>query len=349
MESCKVGYSSIIGGKRKTVASPGRAGSFAQALEQWYRRHRRDLPWRRTTDPYAIWVSEIMLQQTRVETVIPYYKRFLARFPDIHTLAAAPEQELLTHWAGLGYYSRVRNMRRAAQAMVDGGGFPRDYDAIRALPGIGDYTAAAVASIAFGLPYAVLDGNVMRVMARVSDDPGDIRSSKTRRRLLDGATARLDPADPGLFNQAVMELGASLCAPVNPKCMLCPVASFCEARREGRERELPVKSRPGERRTASVTLLAIQKDSRMLLWQRGPGSRRLSGFWELPEPHMLAAAEVIETVGQFRHGITDTSYTITVKRASVHRKPRGFEWAIPDFLPLSTTARKALRLLNRPR
>ncbi|MBS1873138.1 MAG: A/G-specific adenine glycosylase [Acidobacteria bacterium] len=348
MESCKVGYPSIIGGKRKSVASPGRAPDFAQALEQWHRRHRRDLPWRRTRDPYAIWVSEIMLQQTRVETVIPYYERFLERFPGLASLAEAPEADLLACWAGLGYYTRVRNMQRAARAMLEMGGFPTDYEAIRGLPGVGDYTAAAVASIAFGAPYAVLDGNVMRVMARVEDEPGDIRSTVVRRRLLDAAQRRLDAADPGLFNQALMELGATLCAPANPKCLLCPVETHCVARRNGRERELPVKSRPGQRRAVVVTLLAIEKDGRLLMWRRAEDSARLAGFWELPESEMAPDAEIVGVAGTFRHSITNTTYEMVVKRARLARKPLGFSWLDEDqlrTLPLSTTARKAIALL----
>ena len=332
------------------ASTPSRTRTFAGALAEWYHRNRRDLPWRRTTDPYAIWVSEIMLQQTRVETVIPYYHRFLERFPDIASLAAAPEQDLLAAWAGLGYYSRVRNLRQAAKQMAAAGGFPREYNAIRDLPGIGDYTAAAVASIAFRQPHAVLDGNVMRVMSRVANEAGDIRSPATRRRLLHEATRHLDPADPATFNQALMELGATLCVPSDPRCLLCPVVPFCEGRRQGRERELPVRSRPGDRRVAHVTLLAIHRRSELLLWQRPPESKRLAGFWELPEPAMLPSAQILETAGEFRHVITNTTYEFTVLRARITRKPNGFSWFSAKMLkdiPLSTTARKALDLLTQ--
>jgi A/G-specific adenine glycosylase len=316
---------------------------------EWYRHHRRDLPWRRTSDPYAIWVSEVMLQQTRVETVIPYYERFRARFPDIVALAAAPEQDLLSAWAGLGYYSRVRNMQRAAKRMVAANGFPSEYVGLRALPGIGDYTAAAIASIAFGEPQAVLDGNVMRVLARVTNDAGDIRSTVTRARLRQEASARLDPADPSTFNQAIMELGAMLCTPTDPKCLLCPVQRFCGAREAGRERDLPVKSRPGDRKVAEVTLLIVERGAGLLLYQRPPDSKRLAGFWELPEAAMVPGAELLERVGEFRHGITNTSYTFSVRRARVGSKPPGFKWVAAgklDSHPLSTTARKALALLS---
>src|SRR3954447_1448422 len=175
---------------------------FARVLLEWYHHGKRDLPWRRTSDPYAIWVSEIMLQQTRVAAVIPFYERFLQRFPDVTSLASAPGEELLAAWAGLGYYSRVRNMQRAARAMPNGL-FPRTYEEIRALPGIGDYTAAAVASIAFGLPHAAVDGNVLRVLSRITNEQGDVTSGLTRARLRAQADEFLNRDDPGTYNQAV--------------------------------------------------------------------------------------------------------------------------------------------------
>jgi A/G-specific adenine glycosylase len=167
-------------------------------LVDWYRRHHRDLPWRRTHDPYRIWVSEIMLQQTRAQAVIPYYQRFLDRFPTVEDLAAAAEEDVLALWAGLGYYSRARNLRRAAQQMAAAGGFPRDYAAIRDLPGIGDYTAAAVASIAFGLPHAVVDGNVLRVVARMENDSADIAAPRTRERFRAIVRQWMGRLEPGL-------------------------------------------------------------------------------------------------------------------------------------------------------
>jgi A/G-specific adenine glycosylase len=194
---------------------------FRRELLEWYRRGQRDLPWRRTKDPYAIWISEIMLQQTRVAAVIPYYERFLTAYPNFGALAAAPEAELLGMWAGLGYYSRARNVQKAARQMVELGGFPRDYEAIRGLAGIGDYTAAAVASIAFDLPHAVLDGNVMRVLARVGNDGSDIGSIGTRKRLQAEAQRLLDGRHAGEFNQALMELGATVCVPKQPVCGNC--------------------------------------------------------------------------------------------------------------------------------
>src|ERR1051325_11171044 len=176
---------------------------FAEKLKAWQKRHgRRGLPWQGTRDPYRVWLSEVMLQQTQVSAVIPYYERFLRRFPTVEALAAAAEDDVLTAWSGLGYYARARNLRRAAQAIVSAGGWPRDYEGIRALPGIGGYTAAAIASIAFGLPHAVVDGNVLRVVARVGNDAADIGSARTRERFGAVAQSWLDRRVPGEFNQA---------------------------------------------------------------------------------------------------------------------------------------------------
>src|SRR5215471_3020516 len=188
------------------MASRHRVSHISGLLIEWYKRGHRDLPWRRTTDPYRIWVSEIMLQQTRAQAVIPYYQRFLQRFPTVEALGAASEHDVLALWSGLGYYSRARNLRKAAIAIHAAGGFPRDYDAIRALPGIGDYTAAAVASIAYGLPHAVVDGNVLRVVSRVENDASDIGALRTRDRFRATAQEWLNGAEPGRFNQALMEL-----------------------------------------------------------------------------------------------------------------------------------------------
>lgn len=314
-------------------------------LLRWYEGAKRDLPWRATTDPYRVWISEVMLQQTRVAAVLPYYERFLARFPDVHALAAAPEQDLLACWAGLGYYSRARNLQKAARTIVHNGGFPADYESIRALPGIGDYTAAAISSIAFGLPYAVLDGNVLRVLARLSDDPADIGTAAAKRRF--GALARelLDPRRPADFNQAIMELGATVCLPRQPRCAQCPWRDLCEARRQGTQLELPVKPR----RTGTVqlhrTLLVIRRNGRLLLWQRPANALRLAGFWELPETEQLSKARILRPLGEFRHSITNHDYHFSVAAARVADVPEGFVWkAFEDLpaLPLSTTARKAL-------
>ena len=321
--------------------------NLTELLLAWYRQGHRDLPWRRTGDPYPIWLSEIMLQQTRAQAAIPYYERFLRRFPSVEALARAREADVLAVWSGLGYYERARNLRRAAQQIAAAGAFPREYEAIRALPGIGDYTAAAIASIAFGLPHAVLDGNVLRVVARVENDPSEIGSARTRQRFREIAQGWLDPGDAGAFNQSLMELGATVCLPKNPLCLLCPVAPACRALAEGTVEQLPVKLRRVDPVALEGTLLIIRKNGRILLRQREPDARRMAGFWELPTPEELPRARIGRRLGVFRHTITHHHYTFGVAEASGSVLRRPFRWHEPRTLakiPLSTTARKALRV-----
>jgi A/G-specific adenine glycosylase len=287
-----------------------------------------------------------MLQQTRAQAVIPYYEKFLERFPTIAALAHASEADVLACWSGLGYYSRARRLREAAR-LIDGA-FPHDYDAIRRLPGVGDYTAAAIASIAFGLPHAVLDGNVMRVVARVTNDAADIGSPRTRARLQQIAQQWLDPRCPGAFNQALMELGATVCLPRAPLCRLCPLASVCAARRAGRTEQLPVKLRRAKPEKIAATLIVATRRGRILMWQRTADSRRLAGFWELPSTGHLPGLPSPRVIGAFRHTITYHHYAYTVcAAADVTRARRPLQWVpIGDLrtLALSTTARKALRI-----
>ena len=327
---------------------------IAEALVAWYRQGHRDLPWRRTSNPYRIWVSEVMLQQTRAQAVIPYYEKFVARFPTVESLAASEEEEVLALWSGLGYYSRALNLRRAAMQIQAAGGFPRSYQAIRALPGIGDYTAAAIASIAFDLPHAVVDGNVLRVVARVENDSSDIGAAATRERFRRVAQRWLeDAADgggPGMFNQALMELGATVCLARNPLCLICPVRSLCRAREQATPHELPVKLRRVEPVRVEDTLLLMRRRGRVLLRQIEPESRRMARFWELPTPADLPEARMGAVIGRFRHSITHHRYLFTVVNASGRdpvRKPGTFRW-FPPFevgsIPLSTTAHKALRM-----
>jgi A/G-specific adenine glycosylase len=292
-----------------------------------------------------------MLQQTRVEAVLPYYERFLVRFPDIEALAAASDEALLTAWSGLGYYARARNLRQAARVIIGSRQFPGDYDALRALPGIGDYTAAAIASIAFGQPYAALDGNVARVLARLTNDAGDVRANETKRRLQAVADALLDRRGPGDFNQAMMELGATICTPRDPKCLLCPVVLLCGARQQGRQRELPVRSGAGEKKRIDVELFIIERGGRVLMRQRSASSPRLAGFWEFPEADEVSAT-AREIAGEFRHTITNHDYRVRVTRAAIACKPSGCEWVRWDDLskiPLSTTAKKAVLCLSKQR
>jgi A/G-specific adenine glycosylase len=318
-------------------------------LLQWYAAGHRDLPWRRTSDPYRIWISEIMLQQTRAQAVIPYYTRFLNRFPTVESLAAAEEEQVLTLWSGLGYYSRARNLRYAAQQIVAATGFPRDFEGLRALPGIGDYTAAAIASIAFGLPHVVVDGNVLRVVARVKNDAADIGSARTRERFRAIAQHWLDPQSAGAFNQAIMELGATVCLPRNPLCPVCPLAAQCEGLQKGTAAELPVKLRRTEPVKIEGVLLIVRKGARVLLRQREPDARRMAGFWDLPAPADLPGARTGKSFGEIRHTITHHRYTLQVAAATAPVPHGPFEWFEAEKLcdvPLSTTARKALKLAS---
>ena len=318
--------------------------SFGARILRWYDSAKRDLPWRRTQDPYSVWLSEIMLQQTRVAAAVPYFERFLQRFPNVAALAAARESEVLAAWAGLGYYSRARNLHRAAQEIA-AGGFPRDYEAIRALPGIGEYTAAAIASIAFGLPHAVLDGNVIRVLARVSAEEAPVASAAAKERLRALADRLLDRSRPGDYNQALMELGATVCLPRSPRCTECPVATMCEARRQGIAERLPVKAPRVKTVVIELELLLIRRRGRCLMWQRPTDSGPMAGFWELPVTAQLSHAYRYEVLRHVRHTIMNRRYVATVIRAEIKRVPRGFVWVAEDglaALPLSTLARKAL-------
>src|SRR5882762_7178999 len=236
----------------------GRAlAKFRKQLLDWFRQFQRDLPWRRTRDPYRIWLSEIMLQQTRVAAAIPYYERFLQRFPDVHALAVAPPEEVLRLWSGLGYYSRARNLQKAAQQIIakHAGQFPTRMDEAFALPGIGNYTAAAILSIAFGEKHAVLDGNVARVLARLGAIRGDLREPQRWQDLQNRADRLLEPKSPGDWNQAMMELGATVCTPKSPQCLLCPVAQFCEGRKLGIAESLPEKRK--KRASVSIQLVSV--------------------------------------------------------------------------------------------
>ncbi len=256
---------------------------FSERLLQWYAQHQRALPWRAAPDPYHIWVSEIMLQQTQVETVIPYYQRWLERFPTLAALAAASQQSVLALWEGLGYYSRARNLHRAAQQVQAelGGELPRTAAELRALPGIGRYTAGAIASIAFGQDSAVLDGNVKRVLARVYNFAEDVKSPAGEKKLWALAESLLPPGRAGDYNQALMDLGATLCKPRGPDCPRCPVNDLCAAYKLGIQHERPVT--PARRAVPHRVHLAavVGKRGRVLLEQRADGAL-LGGLWAFP-------------------------------------------------------------------
>lgn len=265
------------------LPTPPRPSHLAPPLLAWFERVRRAMPWRGIEDPYRIWVSEVMLQQTQVTTVIPYYQRFVARFPTVADLAAADEDEVLALWQGLGYYSRARNLHRAARLIASehGGQFPREPAVARALPGVGPYTAGAVLSIAYGVRLPAVDGNAERVLARVMAIEGDLSRGHAKRAVHAVAAEAVPDHRPGEFNQALMELGSTLCSSVSPSCEHCPLKSLCVAARTGRTGELPTpKARPPVERREAAAVIARRRE-RVLVVQRPPMGV-WAGLWEFP-------------------------------------------------------------------
>lgn len=256
---------------------------ISQLLLDWFTIHRRELPWRETSDPYKIWVSEIILQQTRIAQGISYYFRFIERFPDVKSLAIAHEDEVLKYWQGLGYYSRARNLHATAQIIVNdfNGEFPSDFKQIKSLKGIGDYTAAAIASIAFKLPYAVVDGNVYRVLSRLFEISTPIDSVKGKKEFFELAQELLDKKCPDLYNQAMMDLGAMVCLPSNPLCMECPLQSLCQSYHSGNYAEYPVKEKKIKQRDRYFVYLFLHHQEKIYLHRRS-GKDIWAGLYELP-------------------------------------------------------------------
>ena len=271
--------------------------SFREKLLAWYDANKRDLPWRRTQDPYKIWISEIMLQQTRVDTVIPYYERFLNWFPTVADLAQAPEEKLLKAWEGLGYYSRVRNMQKAAQQIMEnhGGVFPSSYDEISKLKGIGPYTAGAIASIAFGLPEPAVDGNVMRVLARLFEVDYDIGVPTNRKIFQAMMEILIDPAQPGDFNQALMDLGSDIESPVNPRPEESPVKEFSAAYQHGTMDRYPIKAPKKKPVPVYLTAFIIKDSQGRYLLEKNEREGLLSGFWHFP---LIEVDSLSENLGQ---------------------------------------------------
>ena len=265
-------------------AEYGMLDEIVEPLEVWYRKEKRTLPWREQRNPYYIWVSEIMLQQTRVEAVKPYFQRFIRELPDVKALAVCPEEKLLKLWEGLGYYNRVRNMQKAARIVMEqyGGVLPADAEALKRLPGIGSYTAGAVASIAYGIPVPAVDGNVLRVLARFREDSRDMTKQSVRKSVEADLSAVMPEKSPGEFNQALMEVGAVICVPGGmARCRECPLARMCRAHASGREQCYPVKAEKKPRRIEEKTVLVIRDGERVALRKR-PGRGLLAGLYEFP-------------------------------------------------------------------
>jgi A/G-specific adenine glycosylase len=305
------------------------ARNIAQPLLNWYDRHARSLPWRDNPTPYRVWVSEIMLQQTRVETVVPYFERWMQRFPNLAALAAATEQDVLQAWEGLGYYSRARNLHRAAMQVMKhhNGNIPADREALEKLPGIGRYTAGAISSIAFGKDEPALDANIRRVLARVFNIDIAARSPAGERLLWDLAERTLPPGRAGDYNQALMDLGSSICTPRAPACLICPLSEMCEARALGVQEARPVLEAKQAVPHFTVTAAVIQRDAQILIARR-PSEGLLGGLWEFPggklegeetlpqglqrEIREELGVDILvgESFGVYRHGYTHFKVTL---------------------------------------
>ncbi len=308
-----------------------------QPLLDWFEENKRDLPWRRDHDAYHVWLSEIMLQQTRVEAVIPYYERFLATCPTVQDLAALDEARLFKLWEGLGYYSRARNLHKAAKLICSeyGGTFPADYAALRGLPGVGDYTAGAVGSIAFGLPVPAVDGNVLRVMARLTDDNRPIDQPKVKKDMTASVQAILPLDRSGDFNQAMMELGATVCLPNGaPKCCTCPMAYQCVSYRNGTMEALPVRTPKKPRRMEQKTVLVLRCGDKIAL-QKRPSKGLLAGLWEFPwYADALAPQQVRERLQQDGFAVQEVLSLRPAKHVFTH-----IEWHMIGYF-VELTAQK---------
>ena len=313
-----------------TMENP--SGPLRERLLDWYRANARDLPWRQTRDPYRIWVSEIMLQQTRVAAVLGYYARFLEAFPTVEALAFAGEEKLLKCWEGLGYYSRARNLQKTARIVTEqyAGRFPADYARLLALPGIGEYTAGAIASAAFGLPFPAVDGNVLRVMTRLTDCHEDITLPATKVLAKEWVSEHMpvEPENIRIFNQALMELGATVCAPnTAPRCEACPLAELCLGRVRGTAATLPVKAEKKTRQAEDMTIYVLEREGRIALRKR-PGTGLLAGLWEFPHTSGAldeeAAAAPVEA-----WGLTPLEWKrkLTAKHIFTHR-----EWHMTGYV-----------------
>lgn len=288
---------------------------FNQALLHWFFENRRDLPWRRTKNPYYIWISEVMLQQTQVDTVIPYFRKFIECFPTVDALAAAPEQSVLKCWEGLGYYSRARNLQKGVREVAEkyGGKVPDGKKELLSIRGIGPYTAGAILSIAFDEPEPAVDGNVMRVLSRVMMIDQDIAKMKTRKLFESVVEQLIAAADPSAFNQSLMDLGATVCRPKNPKCEICPVRRFCRAFAEGVQVNYPVKSGKSKPRTMAYAVLAIEDESGRIIIERRPDKGLLAGLWQFP---MIVADRQIDTQDLCRLVKKNYGWALTLEQQS---------------------------------
>jgi A/G-specific adenine glycosylase len=345
--------------------------TIRRELLSWYRENRRDLPWRRERDPYRIWVSEVMLQQTRVDTVIPYYERFLEQFPTLSALAEAPEEQVIKVWEGLGYYSRARNLHAAVKEVAAryGGKVPDDPEEIATLKGVGPYTAGAILSIAYNKKAPAVDGNVMRVFSRLFALEDDIARVATRKKMERIAVELIPEEAPGDFNQALMELGALICTPVSPQCLFCPVQTVCDAFRLGMEQELPRKKKAKSPRPVDVIFAVLRADGRTVAEKR-PDDGLFGGMWGLPTLEYSTREDPLETVrklcdtnripvtnlfmkGVFTHIFSHLHWKVVVVEVRVAARceelPEGWHWVEESELrqkPFSNVYRKAFQYFS---
>lgn len=332
---------------------------LAIPLLLWYRENARTLPWRSHPTPYRVWISEIMLQQTRVSAVLDYYRRFLEAAPTVAELAALPEDALMKLWQGLGYYSRARNLQKSARQIMEefGGVFPNTYEKIHSLAGVGDYTAAAVASIAFGIPVPAVDGNVLRVTARITGDEGDISTPAMKKKVAAALRSILPVDQPGQFNQAMMELGATVCLPNGaPLCHRCPAAEFCRAYLEDRTAQLPVKAPKKARRVEERRVYLLFHRGAVAL-RRRPDRGLLAGLWEYPneltsEEALPAAlglsSSALSAVGTGKHIFSHIEWHMTAFTAQLSgpQLPHGWVWADRTALALSYAVPNAFQAFS---
>lgn len=351
--------------------------SFQRRLLTWYRRHRRELPWRDNADPYRVWLSEIMLQQTQVATVIAYFERFVAAFPTVKELAAAEEQQVLRLWEGLGYYRRARQLHLAAQQIVElhGGCFPREIHDVRALPGIGRYTAGAITSIAFGARQPILEANTIRLFSRLVAYREDVSKAAGQKKLWEVAETILPKKHVGDFNQALMELGAKVCTPRNPGCDVCPVAELCAAKQAGLQAEIPLLRKPVKFEEVHEAAVVVRRRGKVLLCQYQPGGR-WAGLWDFPRFSLVKrkgaardaelVAKVADMTGvtisptgqiaMLKHGVTRFRITlhchgadfVSSRKTTANLPP--MQWlSLQDLpgVPLNTTGRKLSELIGQ--
>ncbi|MBR2484086.1 MAG: A/G-specific adenine glycosylase [Oscillospiraceae bacterium] len=307
----------------------GKLLALKEPLLRWYDENRRILPWREEVSPYRTWVSEIMLQQTRVAAVLPYFARFMTAFPTVEALAEAEEEKLLKLWEGLGYYSRVRNLQKAAKIIVEqySGEFPRTYEALVALPGIGDYTAGAILSIACGVPTPAVDGNVLRIVARITGDEGDVMDAAVKKRHRAAIAETMSKERPGAYVQALMDLGATVCLPNGePLCDVCPARDFCCAREEGKTAALPVRTKKKARRVEEMTVLLLIREGRVALRKR-PDEGLLAALWEFPNfPGKCSEEETAQRLEGMALRVKDWKKSLHAKHIFTH-----VEWQMQGY------------------